>query len=264
MRVTLSFIRQAFSVTTIYRIQFWLQIFASFMAMYGMHFLWSALYDRNPGSVGAVSRESLITYAVLSMALESIMWASPERYMAMMVQSGMIDTELTKPIDFQFQMFARHLGLFCANFLFFVLPAGLLGFWLLDLQVPASPGAGLLFVLSMMLAYLIVFGVGFLLGLLSMVTLNIESIRWAYSAVIMFFAGKVVPLWLMPGAVRRLAELLPFQGINYIPVAIYADQLTGAAAYQGLLVQAVWAVVLLGLGRIGWARIHARLVVQGG
>lgn len=263
MRVTLSFIRQAFSITTIYRLPFWLQIFANFMAMYGISFLWSALYARNPGSVG-VSRESLITYAVLSMALDSIMWASPERYMAALVQSGTIDTELMKPIDFQFQIFARHLGIFCANLVFFVLPASLLGFWLLDLQAPAGAQAALLFVISMILAYFIVFGFGFLLGLLSMVTLNIESIRWAYSAVIMFFAGKVVPLWLMPGAVRWLAQVLPFQGINYIPVSIYAGQLTGSAAYQGLLVQAVWAVVLLGLGRLGWARLHARLVVQGG
>lgn len=264
MKVTLSFVRQAFSITTIYRLPFWLQIFANFMAMYGMHFLWSTLYARNPGSVGAVTQESLITYAVLSMALESIMWASPERYMAMMVRTGTIDVELMKPLDFQFQIFARHLGLFGANFTFFVLPATLLGYLLLDLQAPVSLAAGLIFAVSMVLAYLIVFGIGFLLGLLSMATMNIEGIRWAYSAVIMFFAGRIVPLWLMPGAVRRLAEMLPFQGINYIPVAIYAGQLTGLSVWQGLLVQAVWAVVLLGLGRLGWARMHNRLVVQGG
>lgn len=263
MKVTLSFVRQAFSITTIYRIQFWLQIVANFMAMYGMYFLWSTLYARNPGSVGA-SRESLITYAVLSMALESIMWASPERYMAQMVRTGTIDVELMKPLDFQFQLFARHLGLFAANFTFFALPATILGFFFLDLQAPAGLQAGLIFAVSMVLAYLIVFGIGFLLGLLSMATMNIEGIRWAYSAVIMFFAGKLVPLWLMPGAVRALAEALPFQGINYIPVAIYAGQLTGAAAWRGLLVQAVWAVVLTLLGRLGWARMHTRLVVQGG
>lgn len=263
MKVTLSFIRQAFNVTTIYRLPFWLQIFANFMAMYGMHFLWSTLYARNPASVG-VSRESLITYAVLSMALDSIMWASPERYMAMTVRSGTIDVELMKPIDFQFQIFARHLGLFGANFTFFVLPATLLGFWFLDLQAPVSMQAGMMFAVSMLFAYLIVFGIGFLLGLLSMATMNIEGIRWAYSAVIMFFAGKVVPLWLMPEAVRRLAEALPFQGINYIPVAIYAGQLTGDGAWRGLVLQALWAVALLGLGRLGWTRMHTRLVVQGG
>lgn len=264
MKVTLSFFRQAFNVAKVYRLQFWLQIFANFMAMYGMHFLWGALYARNPGSVGGLTRESVITYGVLSMAMESIMGASPEYYMGALIRTGAVDTELMKPIDFQFQLFARHLGLFCSNLLFFVLPASLLGFWLLDLQPPASAGAGLLFVLSMGLGFLIIFGIGFLLGLLAMITMSIESIRWAYSAVIMFFAGKMVPLWLMPDAVRRVAELLPFQGINYIPVSIYAGQMTGSAAYQGLLVQAIWAVVLLGLGRLGWSRMHARLVVQGG
>jgi ABC-2 type transport system permease protein len=74
----------------------------------------------------------------------------------------------------------------------------------------------------------------------------------------------MVPLWLFPQFLRRLAEVLPFQAVYYIPMSIYIRTLNGEAALRALGLQAFWAVVLVLISRWAWSRVQARLIVQGG
>jgi ABC-type uncharacterized transport system permease subunit len=61
-----------------------------------------------------------------------------------------------------------------------------------------------------------------------------------------------------------LAELLPFQTQANIPVSIYIGRLEGVDALRGLVVQAVWVVLLGIVVRFVWSRALRRVVIQGG
>ena len=56
----------------------------------------------------------------------------------------------------------------------------------------------------------------------------------------------------------------PLAGLVDIPFRIYFADLRGAAALQGLALQAVWTLALIGLGRFAMARMMRRLEMQGG
>ena len=74
----------------------------------------------------------------------------------------------------------------------------------------------------------------------------------------------MVPLWLFPSFIGVLAGVLPFKSIYSIPLSIYIGKLSGTAVWQGILFQIVWAGILTLINRLIWAKIHSRLVVQGG
>ena len=95
-------------------------------------------------------------------------------------------------------------------------------------------------------------------------TLDIRSIAWAYFAVVSFFSGQVVPLWMFPDALRVVAEVLPLQAGYYIPMSIYIGTFSGPAAWSALGFQLLWAAVLALCARLAWGFVHKRLTVQGG
>lgn len=265
MKLFWSFTRQSFHSTAVYRMEFWLQLVTSFLMMYSVHWIWTTLYTQSPGAFG-VGLEQMVTYGILGMAFETVFNPNqgPQIYMAAQVKSGAIDLDLMKPLDFHLHMLARNAGQLAFRFCTLAVPSLLAGYLLLGLQLPRSIAEGTLFCVSIVLGYLVLFSLNYLLGLLAMLTLNINSILWGYNALVRFFAGQMVPLWLFPGVIGTLAAFLPFRGIYAIPLSIYIGQLSGAAAAQAVLFQAGWVLGLTVLCRLSWAGVRQRLIVQGG
>jgi ABC-2 type transport system permease protein len=161
-------------------------------------------------------------------------------------------------------MLARSAGEMMFSLGILALPSFAIGYYLFNLRLPGDALTSLLFVLSLILSFLVFFHISFLLGTLTVVTLDIRSISWAYYSMVSFFSGQVVPLWLFPDFLRRLSELLPFQAIYYIPMSIYIKRISGSAALQGLGLQVFWTIVLVFFSRWAWSQVHKRLTVQGG
>ena len=263
MKIFWAFTRQAFFNTSIYRFEFWLRIFSVYLWMYTIYWVWKTLYTQSPAAFD-LSLEQMVTYGILGMALEIFLDVGPEWYIATQVRSGAIDTDLMKPLDFHLHMLARSAGEMMFSLGILALPSFAIGYYLFNLRLPGDALTSLLFVLSLILSFLVFFHISFLLGTLTVVTLDIRSISWAYYSMVSFFSGQVVPLWLFPDFLRRLSELLPFQAIYYIPMSIYIKRISGSTALQGLGLQVFWTIVLVFFSRWAWSQVHRRLTVQGG
>jgi len=263
MKIFWSFTRQAFQFIVAYRFDFFMEFVLAVVRMYGIYWVWRILYTQKPGAFG-VDLVQMTTYGVMGMALEMFIWSRPQWYMASQVKSGAIDTDLMKPLDFHLYMLARSTGEMLIGAGVLGLPALLVAYIFLGVQFPPDVLAGLLFVLSLVLGFLLLFHLNFLLGSLAIVALDIRHISWAYFSVVRFLGGQIVPLWLFPPFVAIIAEVLPFKGTYYIPISIYIGRLAGADALNALGFQAIWLVALVALSRVLWGMAHRRLVVQGG
>lgn len=263
MRILWSFARQTFQFIAAYRFDFFMEFVLAIVRMYGIYWVWKILYTQRSGAFG-VTLEQMTTYGVMGMALEMFIWSRPQWYMATQIKSGAIDTDLMKPLDFHLYMLARSIGEMIIGVAVLGLPALLIAYVLLGVQFPPDVVTGLMFVLSLLLGFLLLFHLNFLIGSLAIVALDIRHISWAYFSIVRFLGGQIVPLWLFPPFVAFLAEVLPFKGTYYIPISIYIGRLTGMDAIRGLGFQAIWLVALVLLSRILWSAAHRRLVVQGG
>ncbi|HET6214512.1 MAG TPA: ABC-2 family transporter protein, partial [Micromonosporaceae bacterium] len=103
-----------------------------------------------------------------------------------------------------------------------------------------------------------------LVGMAAFWTLEISGISTLYRLVSQFFAGTMVPLTFFPGALRTLADALPFRFMGYVPAATYVGALSGADLVHALIAQIGWLLALAGIVWLVWRRAYRRVVVQGG
>jgi len=263
MKLFWTFARQYFQWYAMYRFEVWLRTSASLLLMYGIRWVWITLYTQRPG-VFNVSLEQMVTYGVLGLAVENIFYTGPQYHIARQVKTGGIDSDLLKPLDFHFHMLARSTGEMLVRIPVIVIPAFLCGYFFFGLKPPANSLAGSSFVVALLIGYLVNFHLSFLLGTLSLITLDIHSIDWAFNMSVRFFSGQLVPLWLFPGTLGVLAQVLPFQSMFYTPLSIYTGTFSGTAALQAIGFQLLWLAILLLSSRWLWGRVEARIVSQGG
>lgn len=262
MKIFWAFTRQAFQYASVYRFNFFVEIFLTFLRMYGIYWVWRILYTQKPGAFG-VDMNQMVTYGVLGMAMQIFVWSRVQWYMASQVKSGSIDTDLMKPLDFHIHMLARGTGEMLVGGML-SLPALVISYFFLGVMLPANVLTAVAFFISLALGFLVIFHLNFMLGSLAVLTLDIRHISWAYNSTVRFFGGQLVPLWLFPPTLAAIANVLPFQSTFSIPMSIYIGKITGVDVFKALGFQFSWMVALVVCSRLLWTWAHRRLVVQGG
>jgi ABC-2 type transport system permease protein len=264
VKVLFAFVRAAFHNAYIYRFDFWVVVPAICIMMYASHSIWSILYQQSPQAFG-MDLERMTTYGVLGVLLLPMMTSTSrtQYYIAEQVRLGTLELDLMKPLDFMFHMLSRSVGELGVQLTTRILPGLVFAVLFLGFRPPPSLQAGLVFVASLALGYLILFCLSFLMGALAVVTLDIRSYAWAYNSLMRFASGQTVPLWMFPPALVAVLGSLPFQAIYYLPMAIYVGAYEGSFV-RALLTQAGWFAGLALLARLFWSRVQRRIAVQGG
>jgi len=265
VKLFFAFARQAFHTTAIYRFEFWLRVVNNFVWMFSAYWLWRVLYTQKAGAFN-ISLEQMITYALVSSVISIALrpsWGVAYQ-IAQKVKSGEIVMDILKPLDFHLHTLARNVGetLFAVTFL--GIPTLLIAYFLLGMRLPANPGTALVFLVSVVMGYGVMFSLNYLIGLLSVFTVDIRNISWAYNAVVRFFSGSEIPLWLFPLFLSRAADLLPFKCAFAIPLSIYIGKFGADEILRAVGLQVFWLAALALAGRWMWRAAHRRLTVQGG
>jgi ABC-2 type transport system permease protein len=145
--------------------------------MYGVYWLWNTLYRYRP-DLFSTSLEQMLTYAMLAIIVNFFLNPSNSaRYnISNHVRSGEIQMDLLRPVDFPVYLMTWSAGETLFTLILPCLPAFLLGVLFLGLKAPASPLAGLLFLLSLALAFVVAVSLQFLLGLISIYTIEARRI----------------------------------------------------------------------------------------
>lgn len=263
-RICLAYVRNEYYNLCVYRSAFWMRMAYTCLMMHTVGYVWKALYASGLGTM-EVGINQVITYAVLGVALDSIMNPAfgPQVYIAEQVRKGTIEIDILRPIDLQFQMFAKNIGSIVVRLCIYVVPSLVIAHHLFGLLIPGLINMSA-FALSLMLAILVNFLLNFLLGLFSMMTMNIRNIIWGYNATHRFFSGQMVPLWLFPGLLGIVGKCLPFQCVYAIPMSIYISDYRDISLLSTLGVQSLWVVGLLILSRLLMKRVFTNLMIQGG
>jgi ABC-2 type transport system permease protein len=254
--------RMQFATVLAYRADYLLTLVMLLAQVYLLRVVWTAVYaDR--GATAGISVHTMVAYATLATVQYALF--NPWRFSLIptRVREGKVAVDLLRPIGFCGQMLAGQIGGTAATlpFVLLALPFALL---IGGASAPPTWASTLAYPVSLLLGYAITQLLALLLGMVAFWTLEISGIFMIYRFVAQFLSGALVPLWFMPGPLRTVAELLPFQATAYIPNATYLGQLTGGALTKALLVQVLWVGALIGLARLVWSRAVYRVIVQGG
>ena len=261
------------------RFQLMLQYRAAALAGFATQLWWGAIrilvfaafYGVN-AAAAPISFSDAVTYVWLGQAFLALQPWSADPEIGLAVRTGGVGYDRLRPLDAYGYWYARSVGWMLARALpravlmvlaaGFVLPLVGLGDW--AWRPPSGVTAALLFVPAFALMTMLGAAVLMLANIIVAASLNERGVNAVLTPLVIVFSGSLLPLDFYPDALRPFLHIQPLAGLVDIPFRIYFADLKGAAALQGLALQAGWTLALIGLGRLAMERMMRRLEMQGG
>lgn len=250
-----------------YRANFFIGTIMRLLPFVTVVFFWNAVMaDAPPRAFGGYNADAMVGYFILvflARAFSSMPGLARE--IAKDVRDGQLNKFLVRPIDFPaYQLMLRtshktvYLFTLAAPFGLFV--------WLMSAYFPAAPDFAQLAagVAALLLSFVIGFHFHLLMGMLSFWFLEVTTFLFVVDLIEFFLSGQMIPLDLLPAWAQDASHWLPFQYAAYAPAAILLGRVP-SEALPGLLGMAViWAVVMVALTRLLFARGLRRYSAYGG
>jgi ABC-2 type transport system permease protein len=121
-----------------------------------------------------------------------------------------------------------------------------------------------LIVPSLALAWIITFNVMFMIGSIGFFVTKTMALLNLYFGLFSLLSGYLLPIPLLPAAIRWFAEWMPFRYMLSAPIELMTVKLDAAAAAWILVAQTGWAVATLALALVVWNRGVKRFEAVGG
>jgi ABC-2 type transport system permease protein len=129
------------------------------------------------------------------------------------------------------------------------------------MALPADAGTWAAFLVALLLATLVSFGIRYLVALSVFWLMDGMGVNQVLMITGIFFSGMTLPLNVFPGAFGEVVRVLPWAAQIQMPADVLMGE-TGVA--RAFAFQAAWAVALLAAGRLLQSAATRRVVVQGG
>lgn len=264
MKKYLGLSRGSLMESFVYRGHFLFALIGNVLYITLIYFLWKSIYHNAGSQINGMTFNDTFMYLTLATSIYSLLMTWTDWDMSRSMLTGNIIQQLIKPANYQIYKLFENFGSAVANFIILFVPSFALIVFVFNGNIVF--GANLIiFLLSILLAYLINYNLDFMTGLLSFYTESIWGISMTKEVIVLLFSGAVVPLPFFPEALRRVVELLPFQAIYNIPLQILTNKGLGIMDYASFLgVQVIWAVLLSIAGSLFFRKASKIITVNGG
>jgi len=249
----------------VYRWNFLIRGFFSLVRLAVIFILWGAIYAGTP-EIGGYNVGQTLTYFVALIVLQFMIGAFNEDYqIGEEIRNGLINQFLLKPVNYYAYRFSVFVAARIVSGLLILVPL-LVVFPLLraHLTLPGDAWRYVLAVPALTLAALIQFTIAYCFGLLAFWFLEIQGfVILSYAAETML-SGQIFPLDLLPPALFKAAQFLPFYYMMYFPAGILTGRIGHAAAANGFIIQTAWVVLLMAAANVIWRRGLRKHTAVGG
>lgn len=228
-----------------------------------VYYLWKAIFNTS-SMIEGYSFKMLLTYLVLSFAINALYDLPAEHILANKIIRGDIVMDLTKPINFQGIFFAESVGISINQLISYNIAFLLITIFTFKILPPHSIIEFFIFIISLLLGFIIMTSIGFITGVICLWTKDVWGVFFIKTAMITFFSGSLIPLHFLPIWLENIAMVLPFHGIIYSPISIYLGTLPFHKIINILINQFIWSSMLILSGKIIWQVGLRKIVIQGG
>ena len=259
----LSIALTSFQQAITYRMTTLTNIGLTFIWVFILYYLWKAAFNEEQ-MIQGFTWDDMRTYVVIAYGLNALIGWRIASNMMMTIRHGDILRDLTRPLNYCLTQLSIGTG---AAMVEGILSLGLtlgVGLVFIGIQPPADLTAGTLFAIAVILGFFTKALIVFSVSLLAFWTLNGVGIAWSRDAVMNILSGTIIPLAMLPGWLRVVAEYAPMRGIVSTPLMIYLGKVEGVEALKLLALSAGWLVVLWFFANWAWKAAFNRVEIQGG
>ena len=259
----LSIVQTSFQQAIAYRVTTIFNIALTFIWVFILYYLWAAAFSGRE-LIGGYSWNEMRTYVVLAFGVNALVGWRVGSQMMGAIRTGEILRDLVRPLNYCGTQLSMAAGFSIVEGIISFVLTLIVGLLFLDMEAPATPLMGLLFFVAVMIGFITKALIVFSVSLLTFWTLNGVGLMWAQQAVIAILSGTLVPIALMPGWLRLLAEVLPMRGIVSTPLTFYLGKADGREIVLLLLLQVFWLAVMWWLANWAWQKAFNVVEIQGG
>lgn len=221
--------------------------------------IWHLILDPN-GTTSGLTLQAVVTYTLIAEAFASLL--APNTALDNAFWEGSIVLRMTQPLGLFSQFTAETIGRWLFELSFFSLPLLILAPLLGVDPRPASLIAFALFLISLGLGISVGLAIDFIFGaILVIFALPLWAVRQLRSAITTLLSGALIPLALLPEAVGKVFEWLPFASMASAPLQLFVG---AGNTVQLLVVQVIWSAILWPLAHWLWFISRERMLSYGG
>ncbi len=183
------------------------------------------------------------------------------------ILNGNIAYELCRPITIYNMWFSRSIANRLSRAVLRCFPILLVAAFLpkpYGIAAPASLLRFVLFVLTLLLGLAVTVAFCMLVYVLTFFTISPQGLRIAFTSVVEFFAGAVIPLPFFPEKVQKVMELLPFASMQNVALRIYSGSMSTSEMQKAIALQVFWLIAIVFAGKYLCRVAVKRITVQGG
>lgn len=262
MRIYYEFAKKRFLVNMAYRFEYFTGILNTGLQVVVYWFIYRALYG-NKTVFDGITFSMLITNFILAFIISNAFYLD-DFFLQQKIRDGSIANEYLRPVNLKGRIFAENLGETAFLIVFQGIPALLISKWIFGIESPKDTKSLLLFIMSLVLGYLIIWNISFIVQVSSFWILNVWSISTIKNVFIDVLAGVYLPLWFMPKTIQNIIKLTPFDSIFFTPIQFYFGRVETSEIIFLFLRQIIWIFILYAIGQVLWVRGNKKVIVQGG
>ncbi|BCD99970.1 ABC transporter permease [Marinicellulosiphila megalodicopiae] len=263
MKQYLFIIKGAMQMNFAYRASTLINLAANLVFIIILYYLWQAIYA-NKTELNGMTFEQTFLYLVIAATLFNMYRTFTDYNISFDVTSGDIVNYLLKPIDYQLYCMSRALGRISANVIMILIPTALLLYFFMGLTLPLNQN-WIFSISSLVFAWLIIFMLDYLIGLLSFYTQSIWGIFQTRESLVIVFSGVMIPFAFFPQWLQDFLEFSPFVAMYYTPITLLMGQVDDTnQAFSMLGNQLFWLLILFTMCRVFFKKATQVITINGG
>ena len=251
-----------------YRANFICHFIGNIMSAFIMFFVWKAVFLSSDSSTFmGFTMEDMVVYLFITFLTDYMTYSDGAFVVGEEIKDGSIAMRMIRPCSFEMCFLFQEIGsrLVCAAMIFVPIVAGV------EIYRYAIMGAVrfdivsfLIYLFSMLLAYMINFYFNVCYGFLAFFFKNLWGTELMKDTLVSFLSGGMIPLAFLPAGLATVLNYLPFASLRYAPVMIYMGMYTAGEIAWRIGLQVFWLLVMIGVSKLIWNSAMKHLSVQGG
>jgi len=214
-------------------------------------------------SLSRIARVSLLPQPRGDSPLPKLTYSQTHWTIGDAIRSGDMNLTLLRPLSPHFGVLAAELA-GKVVYMTFIIPIVFLLTLLLRPTLHTTPYNVILFLLTLLLAWLLRFLWGYWLAILAFWITRSDALLSIQDTLIFLFVGQVAPVVLLPGILQSVATMLPFRYMISFPIEILLGRLSTPELSTGLAYQGGWLTITYVLFFTTWRRgLHHYAAVGG-
>lgn len=225
--------------------------------------LYKTLYEATPQSIPL---SQTVTYVWLQQACFRML-LSNDAELTQTVRTGGMAYEMCRPLSPYGFYYARAMAQKMMGSALRAAPLLLVAFLLPApwcMTAPAGVWQFAVFTLALFLGLLCVCALDNIAMAFTIRSLDNSGIQSALNLISVTFSGNLLPLTLFPDSWQKVLHFTPHAQLLDAPIRIYTGACTPVQAMEMLLIQAMWAVILVCIGSLMWHSNQKKMIIQGG